>query len=425
MQTRSLIKRFAVVIILCLMLVTQSCQKAPAQKAQVTEIFLPTQTAGSSLPAATEVIPTQEPVIQVTTQPSEAVPVETAVTPTEPTGGQEINVSFAGVDFIVPSAVARSVRSTLVPARTDWSDLPYFDYFATHMEFELVGYPITEHIFKARIEIYPVDIIRRYNSVIADRMDEIEEVIATKNLEQKELPFLPMINAVQVIHPKREILNFQNGEGYRFLTVYSQAVNPIANYDLFYAYQGLTSDGKYLVVAYLPVNAPVLPADSNTIEVPPGGVPFIDTRNFDPASVGPYKEKVSQVLESLQPGDFTPSLNLLDNLLGSIRVGNAASLYPACPALLQVNSRAYISLNPPTRNRLRTGPGTSENIAGVIEPGTVVELLSGPVCSDNLVFWNVRVPSLDMVGWTAESNFKEQWLLPCPKEGNCPPDWVK
>ena len=51
----------------------------------------------------------------------------------------------------------------------------------------------------------------------------------------------------------------------------------------------------------------------------------------------------------------------------------------------------------------------------------MVEIKSGPVCANSLVFWQVHVPDLDISGWTAESDLIEQWLLPCPQEGACPP----
>lgn len=55
----------------------------------------------------------------------------------------------------------------------------------------------------------------------------------------------------------------------RYLTQNAQAVMPINNKNLFYTFQGLTSDGKYYVAAVMPLNYPGLPADSRVSPYPP------------------------------------------------------------------------------------------------------------------------------------------------------------
>jgi len=85
---------------------------------------------------------------------------------------------------------------------------------------------------------------------------------------------------------------------------------------LSYQYQGLTSDGKYYVIAILPVNIPFLAADDKPdAAVPTDGIPI-------PAN-GPdesYYTAVLQKLNGTSPDAFTPSLTLLDALIQSINI---------------------------------------------------------------------------------------------------------
>jgi hypothetical protein len=96
---------------------------------------------------------------------------------------------------------------------------------------------------------------------------------------------------------------------------------------------------------------------------------------------------------------------------------------PECNILwsrLRVGMSAYVTYGD-RANRVRSEPskGTGEIIA-YIYPGTVVEVLEGPVCADNLVYWRVAHSSLPGgSGWTAEGNgVWKRWLNP----SNCASD---
>lgn len=73
-------------------------------------------------------------------------------------------------------------------------------------------------------------------------------------------------------------------------------------------------------------------------------------------------------------------------------------------------------------NRVRAEGSKSAEQTGVLYPGTIVDLLEGPVCADGLVYWKIQgtiYPAvLDStivppdVGWTAEGDGVEYWLEP-------------
>jgi hypothetical protein len=101
------------------------------------------------------------------------------------------------------------------------------------------------------------------------------------------------------------------------VTQYAQAFYPINNHDLFYHFEGLTSDGQYYIIAILPINAPSLAADDNLDSpLPADGIPF----DFNSSDPGAYFEAITQKLNTTAPEAFTPSLTALDALINSLKI---------------------------------------------------------------------------------------------------------
>jgi hypothetical protein len=86
---------------------------------------------------------------------------------------------------------------------------------------------------------------------------------------------------------------------------------------LFYHFQGLTTDGKYYVIAILPVTSSILAEDEKPESpVPAGGVPLPSTGGPD----NTYYDAVAKALDAQYPDSFNPSLFQLDALIQSITV---------------------------------------------------------------------------------------------------------
>jgi len=81
---------------------------------------------------------------------------------------------------------------------------------------------------------------------------------------------------------------------------------------IFYVFQGITSDGKYVISAEFPLRAPVLPdsIDYSTLDYEA----FI-------ATYSNYLTETVTALDGIAPGDYTPTLDMLDAMIQSIRVG--------------------------------------------------------------------------------------------------------
>jgi hypothetical protein len=93
----------------------------------------------------------------------------------------------------------------------------------------------------------------------------------------------------------------------------------------------------------------------------------------------------------------------------------------AQPTRLKLNGYAYLTYDPPIPNRARIGPGLRFDAKGLVKPGQVMQLTSGPICSGESVWWKVVVKYSGLTGWVAEADREQYYLEPCPADGHCPP----
>jgi hypothetical protein len=93
----------------------------------------------------------------------------------------------------------------------------------------------------------------------------------------------------------------------------------------------------------------------------------------------------------------------------------------AQPTRLRLNGFAFLTYDPPIPNRARIGPGLGFDAKGLVKPGQVMQLTSGPICSGESVWWKVDVKYSGLTGWVAEADSEQYYLEPCPAEGHCPP----
>lgn len=80
------------------------------------------------------------------------------------------------------------------------------------------------------------------------------------------------------------------------------------------------------------------------------------------------------------------------------------------PPRLTIGQDAYVLPIPPDPNILRDGPGFSTGRIGLIQPGEFFLVLDGPICANNINWWEVQV-STGRIGWTGEGD-GFYWLAP-------------
>jgi hypothetical protein len=275
---------------------------------------IPTPTPGQVDEVGTVVAATLQ---AFTPSATESISTQVVTSPTATQEG-EIPISSEGVSFVIPGSVADGANPEKMTAVESNSGAPW-DIAPTHLRITLTGYPLQGKFQEPRIYVYPAEDYAASNPQAAEQIERLKRILTGATPMQETLPLVPFFNAAQLFAAQIKIIPFQNGSGVRLLTQYDQYAAPINNHELFYHFQGLSSDGKYYMIAILPINAPMLPEDEKpNATVPEGGIPI-------PADVGPnevYYFSVSEKLNSLSPDAFTPPLAALDVLIQSILLAN-------------------------------------------------------------------------------------------------------
>ncbi len=258
------------------------------------------------------------PAINITVVPPQPVTVVPEITVVFPTLGATNAppatpippVDGALAISLNTGSIATSYVTDVVPAVDSSANGPYWDLLPEYTSLTLQNYPISRHNMMPQIFIYPAQVLGKVNDGAGKIVASLQSLL-TSQQDIPKMPFMPLINAAQVMHSKLEYLDFKNGKGLRYLTQFDQALLPINNNELIYTYQGLTSDGKYYVAAVMPVNHPSLPMNVNV------------TGNEPPEFRSDFPLYLANVVNSLtsQPSNsFTPDLTQLDAVLSSLEI---------------------------------------------------------------------------------------------------------
>jgi hypothetical protein len=274
-------------------------------------------TVGTGTPTTQSQVDEVGTVVAATMQALTAAPSENGSTQA-PNQTNGTAVSFKNVSFVIPNEIANSANTETMTAVETNSGAPW-EISPTHLRFTLTGYPLQNKFHEPRIWVYPATEFAQVNSGASEQIERLKKALAGSPLLNETLPIVPFFNAGPLIAANIKLIAFQNGNGVRELTQYAQYAAPINNRELFYHFQGLTTDNQYYVIAILPITAPILAEDEKPeADVPTEGVPI-------PTDIGPnsaYYISVTEKLNTLSPDSYTPSLTMLDALIQSILVTN-------------------------------------------------------------------------------------------------------
>jgi hypothetical protein len=252
----------------------------------------------------------------ITEQPPQPAATNVPVATTQPQATPAAKVEAsptaeAALPYTVDSAgLATSIQMETVAAVPASDNAPYWEVLPAYTRLTLQGYPVSKHMLQPQIFIYPVKELEQANQGAAKIVASLQALIASPK-EIADMPFLPLLNAGQVMHTQIQYLDFKNGHGLRYLTQFDQGIMPINNYELIYTYQGLTNDGKYYVAAVLPVTHPSLPADDKIT----GKEPQDFTNDFPR-----YLSTLTNTLNTQAADTFTPDLTKLDAMFSSLEI---------------------------------------------------------------------------------------------------------
>ena len=278
-------------------------------------------TTACTLAVGAQATPTQVDevgtIVAATMQALTAAPTQNSSTSIPDQSGR-IPVSYENVSFVIPSEVANGANTETMTSVDTNSGAPW-EIAPTHLRFTLTGYQLQGKFHEPQIYVYPASEYAQVNSVASEQIERLKKAFTGSPLLKETLPNVPFFNAGHLIAANIQLIQFQSGRGVRELTQYDQYAAPINNHELFYHFEGLTSDGTYYMIAILPITAPVLAEDEKAdAPIPAGGIPI-------PTSIGPndvYYFSVTEKLNTLSSDSYTPTLNALDALIQSILVKN-------------------------------------------------------------------------------------------------------
>lgn len=252
-----------------------------------------------------------------TSIPATVAPAATSTPPQTSFEGAE--VFFGSLRLVLPPGLASGVRGSQLP-RVDGEDSPTWGRTPGHTQLTLEGYLLQGKFHQPQILVYPA---QGYAELVPDAFESLHRlnnILGGMPLSSEQLPAIPSFNAQQAFASNMQLISFQNGRGVRFLTEYGQYAVSANNNELFYHFQGLTSDGAYYIIAILPITVPVIAETSDGGAVlPPGGIPY--PYFADPnADMEAYYVAVTALLDGTSPEAFSPTINRLDQLIQSMRI---------------------------------------------------------------------------------------------------------
>jgi hypothetical protein len=240
-------------------------------------------------------------------QPSITTPtLQPTQPPALPTQSSNEVAPGISLDYL---SVAQNITVETVAAQPGTPGGPYWEAAPQYRLLTLEGYPVTNHLRKAQIFIYNIRDLANANENMDKIATDLKILLETKQTGV-QLPLLPLFSEAEVMHAQVQFMDINNVSGVRFLTQLAGGIIPINNSELFYTFQGLTSDAKYYISVILPVSNPNMPPEPNI-----GG----DLTT----AVNDYRTYLSDIITFLneQPAsNYMPDLNVLDMLIDSLEV---------------------------------------------------------------------------------------------------------
>lgn len=239
----------------------------------------------------------------------------TATSQPSPSG---IPVSFQNVSFVIPEGLASGATSELVPAADESSGGPW-GVAPEYIEFVLVDYSPRDDFRPPVIRIYPAQEYAAVNSWAQSSIAKLQAILASPSipLTNDNLSTIPFNGAAaQQYAAQAKLIAFNNGNGVGMTSQYAQFPGPILKDGSYYHYEGLTSDGKYMVAIMLPVTLPLQATADN-----PSADGIIHPNDIsDVNALNAYFQGVTDLLNAASPDSFQPNLTQIEALIQSIHI---------------------------------------------------------------------------------------------------------
>jgi len=265
----------------------------------------PTSTAASPLPLS------PVPTLEAANPGSCSAPL----TLTPGAGGR---ITYKGISFVLDPALVGSVDVQECPA------VPFNEQLepgAAHPAYIGFRFPTGRQRidYQPELRVYTIAGDMRSYLYPLNVLEDLRQVVGQQPEPVTWFEAAPL-------HVHRSYLPFADGKGVRGVVEYAQDIFFFTNNGLLYEYDGLVDDGRYYVNLRYPVAVPFLMdiehSDPST-NVNPQAIPVPEwdgDYNQMGKIIGAYNQEAVRRFDQMADGDFAPSLQLLDALVGSIEI---------------------------------------------------------------------------------------------------------
>jgi hypothetical protein len=251
--------------------------------------------------------------------------------PTEMTSGSG-KIDFNGVSFEYDVAVFGDVKYKVIPEYKLEEPDNKPDFVAprhTSFTFELGN-----DGWEAKLEVYPIEgfasmyaVNPEWEKGMEREIEDLMQVVIDKDHRgfEDQIPHLPYVDSGQSFQSKVKHHSFRNGTGVMFVTYWHTELALINNDHLQYVFEGLTSDGKYYVVAQTPISVNFLPKDAVSADEFEGYKRRYLLEDYpNPDEIRPryrsYVGSITNRLERMAGREFKPDLKYFEQMVSSLRV---------------------------------------------------------------------------------------------------------
>ncbi len=244
-----------------------------------------------------------------------------------PTRAQETKtntVSFNGVSFSFDSSIGTSANIVVYPgsgknAQQPGGPDPKHTTFMLYTQKPDDAGGGDSPVYENFVVVYKATDWKGYTD-FEKRVSEVEKLIAAgsdlntftppKGDTNKELPFLPIYPASQVMRAQAKYIKTDQVSGYSFISAYRQDVFPFISHDLVYLFVGLSADKQTVVSVNIRMDTKLFPKE----------VPSKFDYDAFVKTLDKYMQESTDTVNKAKATDFTPALTSLETLVKSISV---------------------------------------------------------------------------------------------------------
>jgi hypothetical protein len=246
-----------------------------------------------------------------------------------PAGAQDegTRVTFGDIGFTLPAELGASVNATVTTAGDPDAEsfdppMPAGTVFTFYEARDAGSRPPRIGGSPGGIHVYRTADMAEYDAA-SSQLEALRTILEERPdlTELTELPYLPRVNAAQVLVARPVYVDTDTVSGISYLAGFAQDLFPFTSDSLIALFQGISADGEWYVSAFQALDTSVLPEEVSQREIRQA------VRRWDE-----YLAETIAAIDAAGPDAFTPDLTAFDSLAGSLTLGAVEPVEPEEPA---------------------------------------------------------------------------------------------